>query len=82
MHTGVLFEIGPDGYGYILDRTEPGRSYAFHAGMLQQLPAGIGASTLTKLEGSRVTFTVARRRAATVSLAAAATEQQCAAGAK
>jgi hypothetical protein len=50
--------------------------------MLQELPAGIGASTLTKLEGSRVTFTVAKRRAATVSLAAAAIEQQYAAGAK
>jgi hypothetical protein len=50
--------------------------------MLQELPAGIVASTLTKLEGSRVTFTVAKRRAATVSLAAAATEQQYAAGAK
>lgn len=71
LHTGVLFEVGPDGYGYILDRTESGKSYAFHAGMLNELPAGTGAANLSELEGLRVTFTVARRRVESVALAAA-----------
>lgn len=56
---GVLFEVGPDGYGYILDRSDPdlALSYAFHTSML----ATADLSNLEKpvlLEGRCVYFQV------------------------
>jgi hypothetical protein len=59
---GRIFELGPDGYGYILDEQDPRRSYAFH---LTQLTAARNASEAAQngtgwlgeqQEGRRVTF--------------------------
>lgn len=61
---GRIFELGPDGYGYILDEQDPRRSYAFH---LTQLTAAGGASEAARngterveeqQDGRRVTFQI------------------------
>jgi len=51
---GKIFELGPDGYGYILDNKEPSRSYAFH---LDQITGFNRAATASAdLEGQAVRF--------------------------
>jgi len=56
-HVGKIFELGPDGFGYILDKTEPGRSYVFQLhdieGLNQMRYPWVG------LEGETVTFRIA-----------------------
>jgi hypothetical protein len=61
---GRIFELGPDGYGYILDEQDPRCSYAFHT---TQLTAPRSASDAARngmgrlegqQEGRRVTFQI------------------------
>jgi hypothetical protein len=33
-HRGKVFELGPDGYGYLLDAADLSRSYPFHVSMM------------------------------------------------
>jgi hypothetical protein len=51
---GTIFELGPDGYGYIIDQREPGRNFAFRVEQLLET-----AVAETKLEGRAVRFDVA-----------------------
>lgn len=57
-HLGKLFEIGPDGYGYILDKTTKGRTYAFSIKDLAAPPQVLECPTA--LEGRSVSFWLSR----------------------
>jgi hypothetical protein len=59
MHRGCLFEIGSDGYGYIVDETESGQSYPIHIASIEGLPTPV-----TGLEGRKVTFSIENQRVA------------------
>jgi hypothetical protein len=51
---GKIFELGPDGYGYIIDNRAPGRSYAFR---LDQIAGFSRAGAVpSDLEGQAVSF--------------------------
>lgn len=58
IRSGRLFEMGPDGYGYLLDDTQPERSYAFHTSMLE----GSVSDSPTALEDREVSFTLVQGR--------------------
>lgn len=52
-HRGTVFELGPDGYGYLLDAADLSRSYPFHVSMIaaEQRPLLV--------EGCAVSFVLA-----------------------
>jgi hypothetical protein len=52
--SGKIFELGPDGYGYILDSKEPGRSYAFRLDQITGFSRA--AAGPADLEGLVVSF--------------------------
>lgn len=54
LHVGEIFELGPDGYGYVLDKTAPGYSYAFCVDDMSGL--AVAANTFKDLEGRTVSF--------------------------
>jgi hypothetical protein len=58
LHLGKLFEIGPDGYGYIIDKTAQGRTYAFYIKDLATPPPALKSPTA--LEGHSVSFRLSR----------------------
>jgi hypothetical protein len=69
---GRLFEIGPDGYGYILDDSEPGRSYAFHVSMMRDPPLGFDRERALAWEGMHVRFSLVSGRPSGVQIASSA----------
>jgi hypothetical protein len=64
LRLGTLFEMGPDGYGYLIDECAGGRSYAFDVSMI----AGTSIDDPTELEGVSVTFTIVEGRPTKVNL--------------
>jgi hypothetical protein len=54
---GRIFELGPDGYGYILDEQDPRCSYAFHTAQLTAARNGTGRLE-EQQDGLRVTFQI------------------------
>jgi len=54
LRSGTIFELGPDGYGYILDNSEPGRSYAFQVDQILDLVSVV--TDFRQLEGAAVSF--------------------------
>ena len=65
LHDGNLFEIGSDGYGYIVDQTEPGQSYPINLTKIKGIP-----SSVLDMEGWPVTFQIENQRVEKVMLAA------------
>ncbi|MBY0374639.1 MAG: hypothetical protein K2Q23_11635 [Bryobacteraceae bacterium] len=65
-HLGELFEVGPDGVGYIED-CEDHRVYGLHHSMLKGV--SLGRSEFAQLNGKRVYFTVLEGVAQEVMLA-------------
>ena len=62
---GYLFEMGPDGYGYIIDQADSRNSYPIHVNKIIGAPApGI------ELEGRSVTFSIENQRVENVELEA------------
>ena len=57
IHHGYLFEMGSDGYGYIVDETEPGESHPIHTARIEGLPTPV-----IGLEGRKVTFCIEHQR--------------------
>ena len=53
MKRGKLFEIGPDGFGYLIDLGTAGRSYAIHMSVVEGVPV-----PQVDLEDAEVTFTM------------------------
>ncbi len=51
---GTIFELGPDGYGYIIDQQARGHNFAFRVDQLLEPDA-----EETQLEGCAVRFDVA-----------------------
>ena len=68
---GTIFELGPDGYGYVIDQQEPGRSYAFR---VDQLSGMAEAEARCQLDGRAVRFSLAAdgRTIQTITLARSA----------
>ena len=57
VHHGYLFEMGSDGYGYVIDESDPGQSYPIQTANIEGLP-----KRATELEGRKVTFSVENSR--------------------
>jgi hypothetical protein len=57
LRAGSLFEMGPDGYGYLIDQQEPGSTYAFHTSMLE----GEFSGDPVQLEGAPVRYSLDKR---------------------
>lgn len=54
---GTIIELGPDGYGYVVDSATPGKSYSFSVDQI------VGCSLprdLTRCERASVTFCLSR----------------------
>ena len=64
LHDGYLFEVGADGYGYIIDETEPGQSYPIQVERIGGLP-----NPVIDLEGCKVTFYIENKRVENAMLA-------------
>jgi len=58
---GKLFEMGPDGYGYLIDEANPSHIYAFHTSMIE---GAVAESEVVDFEDCVVNFTLVNERPA------------------
>jgi hypothetical protein len=62
---GKLFEMGPDGYGYLIDEAKPSNIYAFHTSMIEgSVPEG----EVVDFEDCVVSFTLLNERPAQIEI--------------
>lgn len=63
MEEGNLFETGPDGFCYLIERGHEGRAYAIHTSQVR------GVEGLQDPEGASVTFTLEDGRPTNIRIA-------------